>query len=184
MKILMSILSSFFWRVRGGLRFKDKKLPANKIWYALFIGIVCYLKNKGLECSINATIATFVAYQLNSWGVYIGRLLLGQPINPELDKENPLIDEIILPLHLTWKGEKHYLYEYPKLYGFVGTTMTGAMITYLMGLGMVDFWFGFVGLGMGVCYWLGGQLNKLIPEEKAGWGYGEWIFGAYLGVML
>lgn len=40
------------------------------------------------------------------------------------------------------------------------------------------------GLAMGVCYWIGGLLEKLYPLGKAGWNWGEWIFGGYLGVLL
>lgn len=40
------------------------------------------------------------------------------------------------------------------------------------------------GLGMGVCYWLGGLLEKLKALGKSGWDWGEWLFGAYLGGAL
>lgn len=40
------------------------------------------------------------------------------------------------------------------------------------------------GLGMGICYWIGGQLEKLYALGKGGWNWGEIIFGAYLGVVL
>lgn len=183
MKILIDLFSSFLWRVRGGLKIRGKKLPMNKIWFALYVGLLCFLRGKGFECSINATISSFVAYQLNSWGVYIGRLLEGGKIDPETDKENPLVDELILPLYVTIKGQRFYLYQFPKLYGFIGTTITGLMITYLIGLGIGDFWFGFVGAGMGLCYLLGSLLEKIIPLGKGGWNWGEWIFGFYLGVF-
>ena len=41
MKILIDLISAFLWRVRGGLEIKGKKFPANKIWFALFIGLLC-----------------------------------------------------------------------------------------------------------------------------------------------
>lgn len=62
--MINSLISSLLWRIRGGLEIKGKKLPFNKIWYAFFIGVFCYIKGKGLEVSVNAGIATFVSYQL------------------------------------------------------------------------------------------------------------------------
>ena len=62
--MLKTLISSFLWRVRGGLRIKDKKIPLNKVWFAIFVGVCCYLKDKGIEMSINTTIATYVSYQL------------------------------------------------------------------------------------------------------------------------
>lgn len=40
------------------------------------------------------------------------------------------------------------------------------------------------GLGMGVCYWIGGKIEKLYPLGKNGWNLGEIVFGAYEGVWL
>lgn len=180
---MIPILSSLFWRIRGGLF--DKYIPASKIWFALFVACAaCYKTEWSLEYFANVAIATFAAHQLCSWGVYIGRLLQGGTINPETDKENPLIDEIILPLHITLKGKKYYLYEFPRWYGFVGTTFTGLMISYLMGLSLGSFWFGFTGAGMGVCYYLGSLLDKLKADGKGGWNWGEWIYGFYIGVAI
>lgn len=176
--MLKVLISSFLWRVRGGLRIKDKKIPLNKVWFALFIGVYCYLKGKGLEISVNTTIATYVSYQLYGWGRYIGALCTGGKVSEE--KECEIIDSLLDDLHVKDK----YLIDYPKLYGFCGTTITGLMITYLMGLGMVDFWYGFVGAGMGICYWLGSKLEKIYALGKSGWNWGEWIFGAWLGFWL
>ena len=171
--MIKTIVSAFLWRVRGGLRIKDKKLLLNKVWFALFIGVYCYLKGKGLEISVNSAIATYVSYQLYGWGRYIGALVGGE-ISKE--KECELIDNVI--------DDVKFLTDRPRLYGFCGTTITGLMITYLMGLGMVNFWYGFVGAGMGICYWLGSKLEKLYPLGKSGWNWGEWILGAWLGFWL
>lgn len=84
---------------------------------------------------------------------------------------------------IPWLARK-WLYEYPRLFGFFGTTLTGLIITFLWGLYFGSIAIMLCGLGMGVCYWLGYLLNKLIHEKKAGWGYGEYIFGAYLGGWL
>ena len=183
--LILACIGSFLWRVRGGLEFNGREVPFNKIWFALFVGFFSMLsKDEGIECFANVSIATFVAHQLNSWGVYIGRLLQGGSVDPEKDKENPLVDELILPLRITIKGQKFYLYQFPKWYGFAGTTITGLMITYLMGLALGSFWFGFSGVGMGICYWLGSMIDHIKPDGKSGWNWGEWIFGFYIGVCL
>lgn len=179
--LIVCALSALFWRIRGGLW----GLPTNKIWFALFVSFVACIKQKWqVEFFANVAVATFVAHQLNSWGVYIGRLLQGGTVDPEKDRENPIVDELILPLHITIKGQKFYLYQFPKWYGFAGTTITGLMITYLMGLALGSFWFGFAGAGMGLCYWLGSIIDRLKPDGKGGWNWGEWIFGFYLGTWL
>lgn len=180
--LIVCCISAFLWRVRGGLRIKGEKFPANKIWFALFVGVLCYVKNKGIELSVNACIATFVSYQLYGWGKYIGALV-GGSLNKEA-KECELIDSLLDPCKLTWKGKTYFLNDFPRLYGFIGTTFTGLMISYLIGLGMGDFWFGFVGAGMGLCYWIGSLVEKIIPLGKSGWNWGEWIFGFYLGFWL
>ena len=56
--LLIVVVSALLWRIRGGLRFWGHKAPLNKIWYAVFIGVLCLLKNKGIEISVNATIST------------------------------------------------------------------------------------------------------------------------------
>lgn len=180
--MLRVVLSALLWRIRGGLRINGKKLPVNKIWYAIFIGVLCYVNGLGLEMSVNSGIATFVAYQLYGWGRYIGALVGG--VLDKESKECELIDNLLDPCKITWKGKVYYLNDYPRLFGFCGTTITGLMLTYLMGIAMGDFGFGFVGIGMGVCYWLGSLLEKLYPLGKCGWNWGEWIFGAYLGFFL
>ena len=179
------LISSFLWRVRGGLRFWGHKAPINKIWFAIWFGALSvYFVGWYPEVFVNVTLATFISYQLYGWGLYIGRLLTGIAVDPEKDGQCELIDEQIMPLHITLKGTKYYLWQYPRLFGFIGTCLTGLIVTYLIGLAMGSFWFQISGLGMGFCYWLGGKLEKIKPLGKAGWNWGEWIFGAYMGLML
>lgn len=181
--ILIIFLSSLLWRIRGGLW--KEYIPANKIWYALAFGAFsCFYFGWMLENFLVGFIACYTSYQLYGWGVYIGRLLTGYELNPETDKECELIDDLLYPLHVTINEKKYYLYQYPKLFGFLGTTLTGLIITFLWGLFFGSIGVMLSGLGMGICYWLGGLLNKLIPEQKLGWGYGEYICGAYFGVVL
>lgn len=181
--ILIIALSSLLWRIRGGLW--KEYIPANKIWYALAFGIYgCIYFGWMLENFLVAFIACYTSYQLYGWGVYIGRLLTGYELNPDTDRECELIDDLLYPLHITIKGNKYYLYQYPKLFGFLGTALTGLIITFLWGLFFGSIGIMLSGLGMGICYWLGGLTEKIYALGKSGWNWGEVFAGAYFGVVL
>lgn len=181
--ILIIAVSSLLWRIRGGLW--KEYIPANKIWYALAFGAyACIYFGSMWENFIVGFIACYTSYQLYGWGVYIGRLLTGYELNPDTDRECELIDDLLYPLHVTINGNKYYLYQYPQLFGFLGTTLTGLIITFLWGLYLGNLVIMVSGLGMGAVYWIGGQIEKIYPLGKSGWNWGEWIFGAYLGGWL
>ena len=76
---------------------------------------------------------------------------------------------------------KIYLYQYPRCFGFVGTSLTGVIITFILGLYLINFWVMISGLAMGICYFIGEVFDRIVPDNKSGWNWGEWIFGAYLG---
>lgn len=183
--ILIMILSSLLWRIRGGLW--KKYIPANKIWYA-----VAFAFYSGFyfifewETLLIGFLTAYVSYQAFGWGLYIGRLLDGEKVYPNLAqyRENELIDDLLYSLRLRFKDKIVWLYEYPRLWGFCGTTLTGLIITFLWGLYLGSLIIMLSGLGMGVCYWLGGKLEKLWSLGKSGWNWGEIIFGAYLGAVL
>lgn len=161
------MLSAFLWRVRGGLL--KKYIPANKIWYALFFGVCGYFHfGNSLEKAVVGFICCYASYQLYGWGLYIGRLLDGGKLNPNLVqyRECELIDDLLYPLHVTIKGKKIYLYNYPKWFGFCGVTLTGLIITFLWGLYFGSLSMMIAGLAMGVCYWIGACLKNSIPWEK------------------
>ena len=206
LSILIISLSSFLWRVRGGLDIwkNNSKVPFNKIWYAIAFGIYgCCFYGFHLENWLVGFIDCYTSYQLYGWGLYIGRLLSGETINPEKDFECELIDNLLYSMRISF-GENstivwnwffgrfgwnvvprtYYLYEFPKLFGFIGTSLTGLIITFLWGLYLNSFWFMISGLGMSVCYWLGSLIEKKIPLGKNGWNWGEWIFGGYEGIWL
>lgn len=183
--MIIVLLSSFLWRVRGGLRFWGKKAPMNKIWYAVAFacyGIFYFCEN--LEHWLIGFIACYTSYQVYGWGLYIGRLLVGGELYPNLNRECELIDDLLYSCRISIKGKSVWLYEYPRLFGFFGTTLTGVIITFLWGMYLGNLLLMFSGLGMGVCYWFGGLLEKLKALGKSGWNWGEWIFGAYLGGWL
>ena len=182
---LIAVLSSFLWRVRGGLRFADKKLPANKIWYAVFFACLgCINFSWNIENWLIGFITSYTSWMLYGWGIYIGRLLSGGTLDPEKDKECELIDDLLYPLHVTLKGQKYYLYQYPRAFGFCGTCLTGLIITFLWGLFLGDLIVIVSGLLMGPCYWFGGKAEKLYPLGKAGWNWGEIFAGIWFGSIL
>ena len=185
---LIIALSSFLWRVRGGLDiWKGDNVPMNKIWYAVAFSVYSWFYfDFTAENLIIAFIACYTSYQLYGWGLYLGRLLNGGELKPNLVqyRECELIDDLLYSLHITIKGNKCYLYQYPKLFGFLGTTLTGLIITFLWGLFLNSIGIMLSGLAMGICYWLGSKLYTVKSDNKFGWNWGEWIFGAYMGLIL
>lgn len=199
--ILIVISSALLWRIRGGLRIKGKKLPANKIWYAVFFAMLSCINF--CFTAENFTIAftdCYASYQLYGWGAYLGALLFGGKMSRDKDAECELIDDILYACRITfgeksaivfnflfgWTGLKveaktYWLRDYGHAFGFIGTSLTGLIITFLWGLFIQDLGLMLSGLGMGLCYALGGLINN---EGKNGWNLGEWIFGAYEGAWL
>lgn len=180
--LVIVLLSALLWRVRGGLRINGKKLPANKIWYSVFFAIYsCIYFSPDMQIFAMAFIDCYTSYQLYGWGPYLGGLLNGTSFNRDVDAECELIDDLLYPCRITIKGKTYWLKDYGHLFGFCGTSLTGLIITFLWGLFLNDFWVMVSGLGMGVCYAIGGLINN---EGKNGWNIGEWIFGGYLGAIL
>lgn len=165
--ILIVISSALLWRIRGGLRVKGKKLPANKIWYAVFFAVLsCINFCFTAENFTIAFIDSYASYQLYGWGAYLGCLLMGSTPHAECE----LIDDLLRKLE-----------NKPKLWGFCGICLTGLIITFLWGLFWADLWLMLSGLVMGPCYWIGGKINN---EGKNGWNIGEIIFGSAIGAVL
>lgn len=180
---IIVILSALLWRIRGGLW--KNVIPANKIWFAVaFAFYGCFYFGFSFENWIVGFLACYVSYQAYGWGLYIGKLLIGGKLNPETDRENELIDDLLYGTKFTIKGKTIYLYEYPKLFGFLGTSLTGLIITFLWGLYTGNILIMLSGLSMGVCYWIGGQLEKLYALGKGGWNWGEIIWSAVEGAVL
>ena len=187
MNILVSILiialSSFLWRVRGGLW--KEYIPANKIWYAVAFGFYgCLALGWTVENWLICFVACYVSYQLYGWGEYIGALLTGSAVDREKDAECELIDDLLYSAKITFRGKEYKLTDYPRLFGFCGTCLTGLIITFLWGLVLNTLWLMLAGLAMGVCYWIGGKIEPFFPLGKKGWNWGEFIFGGYLGLCL
>lgn len=201
---LAVVLSSLLWRIRGGLKVFGEKLPANKIWFPLaFAAYGCCYFSWEFRLFLVGFADSYTAEQIFGWGPYIGGLMSGKPFDRKVDAENELIDDLLYPCRITfseksakifnklfgWMGleveaKTYWLKDYGHVFGFCGTCLTGLIMSFLWGLFLHSGWVMISGLMMGPCYLLGYYLNKLIPEKKAGWGYGEWIFGAWCGIVF
>lgn len=182
---VICLLSSLLWRVRGGLRVLGHKIPLCKEWFALFFGgAYCYLTGWDWNIFVIVSLATFVSYQAFGWGEYIGCLLTGTA--PTERSDCSLVDDIVDTLKITYKGKVYKLTDYPRLFGWVGTTLRGLIMTFIIGLPMLDIPFMLGGLGMAVCYGLAGLFARKVLKkyDKTGWNLGEWTYGFYLGLML
>lgn len=184
MKLLIECICSFLWRVRGGLRFWGYKLPLNKIWFALFYaGAFCYLTSWSLNVFTIVAIATLVSYQEYGWGEYVGCVL--GVAKPTERSDCSLVDDIVDTLKITWKGKVYKLTDYPVLFGWVGLSLRGLILTFTIGLAIQNIPYMLTGLAMGSIYWLGGWICRHIKDDgKSGWNWAEWLFGFYLGLVL
>lgn len=183
-KLLYELVSSFLWRVRGGLKFWGHKLPLNKIWFGLWYAtLYCLLTVWNLNVWAVTTIATIVAYQEYGWGEYVMCLLGGR--KPDERSDCSLVDDIVDTLKITYKGKVYKLTDYPVLFGWVGLSLRGGLMSFLIGLAVQNIPYMFTGLAMGTVYWLGGLVCKYIYDDgKYGWRWAEWLYGFYLGLVL
>lgn len=184
--ILFILLGALTFRIRGGLRIPhtDKKFPLNKWWFAVFYALAtCYLTGWSVNTFAVMLIAARLSTQLYGWGEYVGCLLCGaKPTDERSDCD--LVDDIVDSIKFTFKGHSFKLTDYPKAWGWLGLTLRGLILTFIIGLALNSIPYMICGLAMGTIYWLGGQFNKLIDDGKGGWKWAEWFFGAYLGLML
>lgn len=197
-KLLIECISSFLWRVRGGLKFWGHKLPLNKVWFALFYaGAFCYLEGWDLNTFTVVAIATLVSYQEYGWGEYVGCVL--GVAKPTERSDCSLVDDIVDTMRITikardikiWKWTIHIpniewkLTDHPVLFGWVGLSLRGLILTFTIGLAIQNIPYMLTGLAMGSIYWLGGWICRHIKDDgKSGWNWAEWLFGFYLGLVL
>lgn len=184
--LLFSLIDAFLFRVRGGWKIPntDKRLPLCKLWFAIAFGIEAgIIKSWDWAFVATTMIATFVSYQIYGWGEVLGCVCgVGKP-NPDRS-DCDLVDNIIDSLVIKFKGKVYKLTDYPILFGWVGTSLRGLIMTFIIGLALNSILFMLCGLSMGTIYWLAGLLNKFIDDGKYGWRWAEWLYGGYLGLSL
>lgn len=180
------MINALTFRIRGGLRIPhtDKKFPLNKWWFAISFALsACYLRGWDTNFFIIMLIATRLSTQLYGWGEYVGCVLgLSKP-DPER-KDCDLVDDIVDSLRITFHGHTVELSDYPKAWGWLGLSLRGLIMSFIIGLALNSVAFMLCGFAMGTVYWLGGQFNKLVDDGKCGWKWSEWLYGGYLGLML
>lgn len=184
--LIISFLSAFGFRVRGGLDipFTNKNFPLNKFWWAfIFAGCAKYLYQGDWNLYWVVFLATLISTQVYGWGEYCGCALSGN--KPTERSDCDLVDDIVDNLKISCKGKVYKLTDYPYLFGVVGLSLRGLIISFLIGLSLNNIPFMIYGLAMGFIYYLCGLFSrKVIPLEKDGWCCAEWCFGYYIGLML
>lgn len=184
--LLIVLGCAFCFRVRGGLRipYTDKKFPLNKYWFAIFFALsACFLRVWSFNFFLVTAIAARLSTQIYGWGEYIGCLLCGDKPSGERS-DCDLVDDIVDNLKITFHGNTVKLSDYPVAWGWLGLSLRGLILSFIIGLALNSIPFMLCGFAMGTIYWLGGQFNKLIDDGKCGWKWAEWLFGGYLGLML
>lgn len=195
MKWIIPFLTSFGFRVRGGLGERQgHKLPLNKWWFAtIFALCACWLRG---YWEWNYFLVVFVASRLSTqlagWGEAVGCALgVAKPQAERIDMyeadefcNNFEIQERDIKI---WKWNIHIphfkLIDHPQLWGVTYLTIRGAYLSFIIGLAIQSLPFTVWGSAMGVIYWFAGWLyRKGLDDGKSGWNIGEWIYGFYLGI--
>ena len=193
---LIPFLCSLGFRVRGGLFERQwRRLPLNKWWFAaIFAACSCWLKGFDWNYYLVVFIAARLSTQLAGWGEYVGCVLgmaQPQPDREDLPKVDHILDNMKWDAHdvKVWKWTVHIpafnLLDHGVLFGWLGLTVRGLYMTFIIGLALQSIPFMLCGLAMGSIYWFAGWLYRLgLNDGKGGWNIGEWIYGFYLGVIL
>lgn len=193
---LIPFLCSLGFRIRGGLGERwGWKFPLNKFWFAgIFSACDAWLHGWDLNRFSVMFIAVRLSTQLAGWGEYVG-CVLGmahpQPDREDLPKVDHILDNMKWDAHdvKVWKWKIHIpafnLLDHGVLFGWLGLTIRGLYMTFIIGLALQSIPFMLCGLAMGSIYWFAGWLYRIgLNDGKGGWNIGEWIYGFYLGVIL
>lgn len=195
--LITTLLCSFGFRVRGGLFERQwRRLPLNKWWFAvIFAGCAAYLHTGNINYYLVTVIAARLSTQLAGWGEYVGCTLgIGKP-DPNR-KDLPKVDDVLDNLRLdafdfkllkwTIHIQSFSLLDHPMLFGWLGLSARGLYLSFIIGLALQSIPFMLCGVMMGTIYWLCGRLvaHTRIDDGKGGWNISEWVFGAYLGLVL
>lgn len=194
--MLTALLCSLGFRIRGGLGERwGWKFPLNKYWFAaIFASCYVHLTGWDLNRFLVMFIAARLSTQLAGWGEYCG-CVLGL-VNPQSDREDlPKVDHILDNMKWDahgvkiWKWTIHIpafnLLDHSILFGWLGLTVRGLYLSFIIGLALQSIPFMLCGLAMGTIYWLNGLFSrKVYTLCKGGWNASEWEFGFYLGLIL
>lgn len=193
---IISLLCALGFRIRGGLGERwGWKFPLNKWWFALIFTLcTAYLQGWNTNYQLVLLIATRISTQIAGWGEYVGCVLgmaQPQPEREDLPKVDHILDNMKWEAHdvKVWRWTIHIpsfnLLDHGVLFGWLGLTIRGLYMTFIIGLALRSIPFMLCGLAMGSVYWFAGWLyRKGLNDGKCGWNIGEWLYGFYLGLML
>lgn len=195
-RVIIVSLCALGFRIRGGLGERwGWKFPLNKWWFAVIFSLcAAYLHGWDQNYQLVLMIAARLSTQLAGWGEYVGCVLgIAEP-QPERE-DLPKVDHILDNLHWeardvkVWKWTVRVpafnLLDHAILFGWLGLTVRGLYMTFIIGLALQSIPFMVCGVAMGTIYWLVGLFSrKVYPLYKGGWNIAELIYGAYLGWML
>ena len=202
--IIITILCAFGFRVRGGLGERwGWKFPLNKYWFAgIFSACDAWLHGWNTNRFVVMFIASRMSTQIAGWGEYVGCVLgiaQPQPDREDLPKVDHILDNMKWDAHdieidlsdwyIPYKTTIHIpafnLLDHAVLFGWLGLTIRGLYLSFLIGLALQSIPFMLCGVAMGSIYWFAGWLYRRgLNDGKGGWNIGEWLFGGYLGAML
>lgn len=177
---VLVLIGGLMYRIRGGLDmpFTDKHFPLNKLWWATYCTFVCwYLFGYDLTLLVTCWIACRMSTQIAGWSKYVVACTQGK-LKDLFEIEVYTIDKIVNSLHITIKGKKIYLYEYPFLYGIIAMGMRGLLLTFIVGLCFHSVPYMLSGACLGLVYYCGGLIDRHIyPDGKGGWNWSEYLVG-------
>lgn len=183
--VILVLIGGLMYRIRGGLEIiPDKKLPLNKLWWAACCTFICYyMFGWQFTLLVTCSISCLMSTQIAGWSKYVVAACMGKLDNP-FEIEVYTIDKIINSLHITIKGKKIYLYEYPFLYGIVGMGLRGLLLTFIVGLCFHSIPYMISGACLGLIYYIGGLIDRHIyPDGKGGWNWSEYLTGGLLTIF-
>lgn len=178
--VVLVLVGGLMYRIRGGLDmpFTDKHFPLNKLWWATYCTFVCwYLFGFDLTLLVTCWIACRMSTQIAGLSKYVVACTQGKLTDP-FEIEVYTIDRIVNALHITIKGKKVYLYEYPFIYGIIAMGMRGLLLTFIVGLCFHSVLYMLSGACLGLVYYCGGLIDRHIyPDGKGGWNWSEYLAG-------
>lgn len=185
--LIKIFLGAFLNRVRGGLKFKDKKLPLNKLWFPVYLGaLIAGITCGGFKGFITGFIACYVGQQVCGWGKAAGAATTGILLNPD-EKECEMIDDLLDNLKITLKDHTVYVKDsYPELWGMLWLALRGVLWTFLIGLTIQSVNYMLCGAMMGVIYFTTGYICREFfnKTDKTAWNISEWLFGGWMTTCL
>lgn len=182
MIIFYILLGALTFRIRGGLRIKNKKIPLNKWWFAIaFAFCAKYLLKTDWNTFTVILIAAKMSTSICGWGEACGCALgVGKPSKDRVD--NADFDEFCD--NFEFKGWK--LIEHPICWGVVWLTLRGVLLSFIIGLALNNIPYMITGAGMGLIYYLCGLFARKVLKkaDKTGWNISEWVLGGILMGVL